>query len=110
MSGEQLKPILTQTGISQKELAEKIGIHPQGWAKIFKSPDIKTGLLEDLCRVLDKKIDFFYQGTDYAPEDTDLTDNEKIQFLKGQITALERTIDRLTRNQPGTLVEEKKAV
>lgn len=109
MTGEELKKVLTQHGLMLKDVAALLGMSQQNFSSALKVADIKTGLLEELCRVLDKKIDFFYHGTNYQPENT-FTENEQIMFLRGQIAALERTIDRLTRNQPGTLVEEKKVV
>ena len=60
MTGEQLKRILYAAGISQTELAEKLGTTQQNLYGALKAQDIKTGLLERLCEVLNVKMSFFY--------------------------------------------------
>ncbi len=60
MTGEQLKHILYVAGIPQTELAKKLGTSQQNLYALLKSQDIKTGLLERLCEVLDVKMSFFY--------------------------------------------------
>lgn len=60
MTGEQLKRILYTAGIPQTELAKKLGTSQQNLYAVLKSQDIKTGLLERLCEVLDVKMSFFY--------------------------------------------------
>lgn len=60
MTGERLKHILYVAGISQTELAEKLGTTQQNLYGTLKAQDIKTGFLEKLCEVLDVKMSFFY--------------------------------------------------
>lgn len=60
MTGERLKHILYAAGISQTELAEKLGTTQQNLYGALKAQDIKTGFLERLCEVLDVKMSFFY--------------------------------------------------
>ena len=42
------------------EIARRLGILPQSLNQFFLAEDVRTGLLEDLCRVLDKDMSFFY--------------------------------------------------
>lgn len=68
MTGVQLKSVLFKTGLTQIELAEKMGMSQQNFNKALMVKDIKTGLLERLCEVLDVKMSFFY------PDDFDHND------------------------------------
>lgn len=60
MTGERLKHILYMAGISQTELAEKLGTTQQNLYGALKVQDVKTGFLEKLCEVLEVKMSFFY--------------------------------------------------
>lgn len=60
MTGVQLKSILFKTGLTQIELAEKMGMSQQNFNKALMVKDVKTGFLERLCEVLDVKMSFFY--------------------------------------------------
>lgn len=60
MTGIQLKSILYKTGLTQIELAEKMGMSQQNFNKSLMVQDVKTGFLEKLCEVLDVKMSFFY--------------------------------------------------
>lgn len=60
MTGIQLKGILFKTGLTQTELAEKMGMSQQNFNKSLMVKDIKTSFLERLCEVLNVKMSFFY--------------------------------------------------
>ena len=62
MSGEQLKRRIKELGISQAELARRLNVIPEAIAQALKAKDVKSGFLEDLCRVLGKDMSFFYGG------------------------------------------------
>ena len=55
MSGKELRELLASKGILQKDIA----------SQQLRAKDIKTGLLESICKVLNVKMDFFYGGTEY---------------------------------------------
>lgn len=61
MTGKQLKDILYRTGISFTEISKRLGITPQGFNNNLLVNDVKTGLLERICDVLDMDI------TDFIP-------------------------------------------
>jgi transcriptional regulator with XRE-family HTH domain len=61
MTGKQLKDILYRTGISFTEISKRLGITPQGLNNNLLVNDVKTGLLERICDVLDMDI------TDFIP-------------------------------------------
>lgn len=70
MTGEELKKKLKETGVTQAEIARMLGTIPETIGQKFEAKDIKTGFLEDLCRVLGKDMSFFYSSAVYS-EDKD---------------------------------------
>lgn len=66
MTGDNLKLILLKTGIQLKDIAEKLEMSQQNFSNALKVSDVKTGLLERLCDVLNVGIEFFYRGTKYS--------------------------------------------
>lgn len=64
MSGEQLKKILGKTGKSYVEIAALLGISSQSLYQMFKADDIKSGMIEKLCNVLNEDVTLFYGGGD----------------------------------------------
>lgn len=91
MSGEELKKKLDGLGISQAEIARRLGVVPQSVIQTLEAKDIKSGFIEDLCRVLDKDISFFYGGVTSASQDP----TEDIKILKKQILALQEENSKL---------------
>jgi len=69
MTGKDLKKILTSKGYTTSLIAEALGKKSQDINQIFtKTEDVKTGLLEKLCKALEVDMTFFYEGTEYLPE------------------------------------------
>ena len=68
MSGEELKEKLINGGYSVTAIAKAMNIkHQELSQKLNKSSDIKTGLLEDLCKSLKIDMSFFYGNTEFLP-------------------------------------------
>ena len=65
MSGKELRELLASKGILQKDIARQLNMTPGGFSQLLRAKDIKTGLLESICKVLNVKMDFFYGGTEY---------------------------------------------
>lgn len=61
MSGEELKRKLNDAGISQAEVARRLGVVPQSVIQTLEAKDIKSGFIESLCRVFNKDMSFFYK-------------------------------------------------
>ncbi len=99
MSGEVLKQKLKDLGVSQAELARRLNVIPETIAQALKAKDIKSGFLEDLCRVLDKDISFFYDipsKKETGEEDeTIIGMREAIEALQQENSALQVEIIRL---------------
>lgn len=62
MSGTQLKEILSKTGLSLTEISDKLQTSTQNLNSMFKASDVRTGLIERLCAVLDMDITDFIKS------------------------------------------------
>lgn len=60
MSGEELDKKLKNAGYVLADVARLLGVPPQSINQTLNAKDVKSGFLEDLCRVLEKDISFFY--------------------------------------------------
>lgn len=65
MSGKELRDLLASKGIMQKDIAQKLNMTAGSFTQLLRAKDIKTGLLEAICRVLHVKLDFFYEDAEY---------------------------------------------
>ena len=64
MSGNELKNILTSQGYNISEIAMLLGYgSPQRLHSALAAADVKSGLIEDIARVLKKHVWEFYQDT-----------------------------------------------
>lgn len=94
MSGQELKKVLTENGYLLKDVATKLGLTQPNFSQIMKAQDVKTGTLENICDVLGVKMDFFYEGTRFAPESIvalkeEEADTQKdVAYLQGQLNAM----------------------
>ena len=84
MANFKLKEIRENRGLTQKELADKIGVKSyiiSNWEQKRTEPDIKA--LEDLSNVLNVSIDFLL-GIEESKENNDLTkeEQEHIKLVK----------------------------
>ena len=76
MSGEQLNKMLKDSGYVLADIARMLGITPQALNQLLNAKDVKTGLLEDLCRVLGKDMSFFYETNEESvPEGYSVADD-----------------------------------
>ena len=108
MNGPELKKILTSKGYLLKDVAAKLGLTQPNFSQIVKAQDVKSGTLENICDALGVKMDFFYEGTRFAPKvvaatedekekpSDDVTDKDKeILLLKGQLMAMKEAYNSL---------------
>lgn len=105
MSGEELKRIITTVDIPQAQIAEMLGIFPQSFHTLLKSKDVKSGMIENLCRILNKDITFFYPAYAHARNisvesvTSVKDDTQLVHTLEHQITELQRQIQGLQRDK-----------
>lgn len=62
MSGEEVKEKLKQEGIVFSELARLLGYDSdQRLHSALKANDVRSGLIEDIARAINKSVSWFYQ-------------------------------------------------
>lgn len=99
MSGEYLDKKLKDAGYVLADVARQLGVPPQSINQTLNAKDIKSGFLEDLCRVLGKDMSFFYdipskRGT--GEEDETVTGMRKtIETLQQENSLLQAELLRL---------------
>ena len=65
MKGDVLWKFWNTSGLTQKELAAKVGISQSALTQQFNSEDVRTGTAEKFCEALGLKINDLYEGTPY---------------------------------------------
>lgn len=61
MKGQKIKEILRAEGIALSEVAALLGFdNDQRLHSALKSDDVKSGLIEDIARVTNRSVGFFY--------------------------------------------------
>ena len=61
MNGERLKKILAKTGLSKAEIAKRLEMSPQHLNQALNAADIKSGLIEKICKGLNMTIMDLYE-------------------------------------------------
>ena len=67
MTGERIKFLLDELGVTQKALSEMLGVTPQSVSAIIAASDVRSGTLEKIANVLAVPMSRFY------PNDTTTT-------------------------------------
>ena len=61
MSGKELRELLASKGILQKDIARQLNMTPGGFSQLLRAKDIKTGLLESICKIQNMiEFDLFF--------------------------------------------------
>lgn len=112
MKGSHIKKILLEKGISQGEVARRIGESQQNFSAALKSDDVKTGLVERIAGATDIPIGNFYGDAYVATTNGDNApvvaghDNQvntcAVEFLK-EIAAQRQMTDKVL-DQNSTLL------
>lgn len=87
MNGNELRNILAAKGIIHKDLAEKMGITQSCFSQLLRAQDIRTGLLEKICDILNVQMDFFYGDTKYLAQNN--------QLIREDIKSLSKQLDKI---------------
>lgn len=99
MTGQELKERIRTKGMSESEIARRLDMSQQGFNRIMRIDDVKTSLLEKLCKVFDVDMSFFYP-LDYikCSDNTSniQTPNTDISDLIKQNATLTESIKTLT--------------
>lgn len=105
MDGKVLKKILISKGFLLKDVANKLGLTQPNFSQIVKAQDVKSGTLENICDALGVKMDFFYEGTRFAPliqekpsvhsETMEDSDANEVKYLQGKLDAMREAYNAL---------------
>nr|DAF76325.1 MAG TPA: hypothetical protein [Caudoviricetes sp.] len=60
MTGERIKFLLDELGVTQKALSEMLGVTPQSVSAIIAASDVRSGTLEKIANVLGVPMSRFY--------------------------------------------------
>ena len=60
MNGKELQRRIRQSGKTQKELAEKMGMHPTQFTTYFKQESVASGVVEKVAELLGMTMGEFY--------------------------------------------------
>ena len=60
MTGKELKTLISNCGVSQSEIARRLGMSHQSFNQCMIVKDVKSGLLEKVAAVLGVDMSFFY--------------------------------------------------
>ena len=85
MSGEDVKKILGANGITQRELASRLGMSPQNLGSQLGKEDIRTGLLEEISKVTGIPMSAFFIGPhgaiDFTPKQVETESADTVPLL-----------------------------
>ena len=60
MTGDRVKEILDELGLSQRSVAKKINESPQKLSAALQSEDVRSGLLEKIAEAIGEDMSTFY--------------------------------------------------
>ncbi len=112
MKGQKIKEMLKSEGIAISEVARMLGYDgDQRLHSALKSEDVKSGLIEEIARVTNKSVCFFYEedGNTVASDHSIAVsgDSNQINAISEKFIALlekkDEQIDRLL-----TIIEKEK--
>lgn len=86
MKGQKIKEILRAEGITLSEVASLLGFdNDQRLHSALRSDDVKSGLIEDIARVTNKSVGFFY-GLPVCVNDHSITDSDNATYNETEIS------------------------
>lgn len=82
MKGQYLQDLMASEGYSVNKMAQLIGKSQQVLASALKHDDIRTGLLEDIARAMNRPLSFFY-GEAFGPVQSVGNNNTQVTQVAG---------------------------
>lgn len=86
MDGSVLKEYWKLSKLSQKELADKLGITVSALGQQFVAKDLRSGTIEKFCKVMGLTMNKIYKGTEFAEEKSVLGEYLEHSGLGGETT------------------------
>ena len=94
MTGEELKKKLLSVGLQQKDVAQKLGKSQQNVSQMMTAADVRTGLIEELCKAFDLPPSLFYGDGGVTATNHSVALNGNGNDIKTTDEALVRVIER----------------
>jgi glucuronate isomerase len=110
--GKEVKERLLTSGYVLKDVAAAMGIIPQNLQSLLGVDDIKTGVLENIAKAINKSIYFFYEAstssdhTLNSPSIIEYGNNVHEDYKEKYFELLEE--NRVLHNKYEALLEQKK--
>lgn len=60
ITGRRIRELLDKRGLTQTDLAEMLGVHQQSVSRWVNSSNLKTSVIEDICKALKIPVIEFY--------------------------------------------------
>lgn len=100
MRGIEVKKKIIESGVSFKEVSEKMNVSPQALQNILKASDIKVGVLARIAKAINKNIYFFlkeYERTDVKTNSDPMTfEDQSIADFLSIISKQQECINELS--------------
>ena len=68
MTGKDVKTKLLASGYVLADIAKEMGIIPQTLNSLLQANDIKTGVLENIAKAINKSVYFFFEVADTSSD------------------------------------------
>lgn len=109
MTGKNLKEFIDALGISQRKLAEQMGVTPQTISAILTAKDVRTSTIERIASVTNMPISYFFKeerehqnavasGNGIAVAgNNNVAGNDNTAVLQERVTMLEKLLEEKER-------------
>lgn len=113
MKGVDIKEKLKKEGFKLKDIAQNLGFaNDQRLHSALKSDDVSSGLLENIAKVTNKSVGWFYNEEDSTTAGMDVIEAYKMTIdaqrdtiivLKEKVADLEDKLDKYTGGNTGAM-------
>lgn len=97
MTGEELRKKLSDWGVQQKDIADKLGLTRQNFSQMLSVKDVKSGLLEKICSLLDMTMADMYGLTITLDDSVNNNKTDDVRMSRESFDRLMATLDRQSR-------------
>lgn len=99
MNGRELQKRIKLSGKTQKELAEKMGMHPTQFTTYFKQESVASGVVEQIAELLGMSMGEFYGEADSHHRKNELLRKISIAAMQSLLVASPNFDDEILKNK-----------
>lgn len=107
MTGKELKERLSKYGVSQSEIARRLGMSQQSFNQALMANDVKTGLLERIADVLAVSMSFFYPAEGNRAV---ATGNESVAAINSNVSYPTNVMEERIKALEALLAEKERLI